>query len=263
MASQFITSLFPGISTFTGDTDPNGALSATRGSTLIRTDAGNVATYLNTDGLTAWSRGVGVDVNGDLNLVGVDQILLTDNAAGVQVGSTGALNLLTFVTANGAEKVQYTAPLAFEVTSGGLAVNAGGITVFGGGLSVNAGAVTLPANTLDVALTAKATASASVGAALEFRFAYPGAGTTDVVLPARGLRVTDARVVSGGAGGSVQVQTAGGAGNVTDAMVPGAAGAVTRATSITNPTFASGATVRIVCGVGTVAGALYVTMEPA
>ena len=252
MAAQFITSFFPGISSFTGDTDPNGVLSATRGSTLVRTDVGNVAVYLNTDGLTAWSRNIGVDVNGDLSLVGVDQIVLTDNAASaLAIGSTGALNLLVFRTTNGAEKVIYTGGGTFEITAGGLAVNAG--------------AVAFPIGSLDVAFSAKPMiGSGSISSTLELRVDYPaGAGPTDVVLPLRGLRVTDARIIGGGAGGSVQVQTAGGASNVTNAMTPGAAvGDVTRALNIANATFAPGATIRVAGGAGTLAGTLCVVFEP-
>jgi hypothetical protein len=154
-----------------------------------------------------------------------------------------------FDTLNGAEQVEYNGPLPFLINTGGL--------------TVVTGAITLPPVSLDVALVATAISSGVVGASLELRVSYPaGAGPTDIVLPTRGLRVTDARLVSGGAGGTVQVQTAGGVGNVTDAMAPGAAGAITRAASITNPSFAPGATIRITGGVGTLAGNVYVVFEP-
>ena len=249
MSSTYITSFFPGNSFFTGDTDPNGVLSAPRGSQLIRTDAGNVRVYLNTDGVTAWAYSPAIDAGGDLSLVGVDQILLTDNSAtALRIGSTGKVNLLVFDTLNGAEHVGYNGVLPFLINSGGL--------------TVTAGAVTLPTSSLNVALAAAPISSGVVGASLELRVSYPaGVGPTDIVLPARGLRVTDARLVSGGAGGSVQVQT-GGAAVVTDAMVPGVAGAITRAASITNQTFASGATIRIAGAAGTLAGNVYVTFEP-
>lgn len=262
MSSTYITSFFPGNYFYTGDTDPNGVLSAPRGSQLIRTDAGNVRAYLNIDGATAWAYSPAVDVNGDLSLVGVDQILLTDNA-NTQIGATGALNLLVLTTTNGAERVDYNGTATFRIISGGLDVNAGGVTIFAGGLSVNAGTVSLPTSSLNVALAAAPISSGVVGAALELRVSYPaGAGPTDIVLPARNLRVTDARIISGGAGGTVQVQTAAGAANVTDAMVPGAAGAVTRAASVTNSGFLAGATIRVAGAAGTVAGNLYLTLEP-
>ena len=249
MASTYITSFFPGNFFFSGDTDPNGVLSAPRGSQLIRTDAGNVRSYLNIDGVTAWAYSPAADANGDLSLVGVDQILLTDNSAtALAFGSTGKLNLLVFDTLNGAEQIEYNGALPFQINTGGL--------------TVVTGAVTLPPVSLDVALVATAITSGVVGASLELRVSYPaGAGPTDIVLPARGLRVTDARIVSGGAGGTVQVQTGGGAA-VTDAMVPGAAGALTRAASITNPSFVPSATIRIAGAAGTVAGNVYVVFEP-
>lgn len=250
MASTYITSFFPGNFFFTGDTDPNGVLSAPRGSQLIRTDAGNVRSYLNIDGVTAWAYSPAADANGDLSLVGVDQILLTDNSAtALAFGSTGLLNLLVIDTVNGAEQVEYNGVLPFLINTGGL--------------TVVTGTVTLPPVSLNVALAATAISSGIVGASLELRVSYPaGAGPTDIVLPARGLRVTDARIVSGGAGGTVQVQTAAGATNVTDAMAPGAAGALTRAASITNPSFVPGATIRIAGAAGTVAGNVYVVFEP-
>ena len=65
-------------------------------------------------------------------------------------------------------------------------------------------------------------------------------------------------IATGGTG-----QTAAGAANVTDAMAPGVAGAITRAVSILNQSFASGATIRIAGTIGTVAGNVYVTLEPA
>lgn len=269
MSSTYITSFFPGNYFYTGDTDPNGVLTAPRGSQLIRTDAGKVAVYLNTDGATAWAYSPAVDANGDLSLVGVDQILLTDNSAGVQIGATGALNMLVFVTTNGAERVQYTAPLALEITSGGLAVNTGGITVFAGGLSVNAGPVALPEGSVDTALVTADAANQIVSAGL-FLIVQHGAGAsfTDTALPARvgGWRIVDAYINSGGAAaGSVQVQTAGGAANITNTMVPGAAiGDVTRATNVnmTNGTLASGATVRVNVAAGSLAGTCFIRIEP-
>lgn len=270
MSSTYITSFFPGNYFYTGDTDPNGVLSATRGSQLIRTDAGNVRAYLNTDGATAWSYSPSISPTGDLDLTGVDQILIADNAAAaLQIGSTGALNLLVFDTNNGAERISYTAPLPFTITSGGLNVNAGGITVFAGGLAVNAGSVTLPEGSLNIALNASDAANQTISAGLFMPVAHlAGASFIDTTLPLRtgGWRVVDAYIVSGGAAaGSVQVQTAGGAANITDPMVPGAAaGGITRAANVnlTNGTLASGATVRVNVAAGALAGTCFIRIEP-
>ena len=249
MSQYFTTSIATGQWFYTTDADPNVAITAPRGSVALRFDAGNVGAWINTNSLTDWSAFLVVTSTGVLSLLGVSQLLLADNdATALRIGSTGKLNLLVFDTLNGAEHVGYNGVLPFLINSGGL--------------TVTAGAVTLPASSLDVALVATAISSGIVGASLELRVSYPaGAGPTDIVLPARGLRVTDARLVSGGAGGTVQVQT-GGAAVVTDAMVPGVAGALTRAASITNQTFASGATLRIAGAAGTLAGNVYVTFEP-
>jgi hypothetical protein len=250
MATQFITSIFPQIQFYTVTSDPNGALLAPIGSVALRNDAGNVGIYFNLDGLTTWSEISVPSSTGVIDWQAITQLLLADNGAtALRIGSTGKLNLLVFDTLNGAEHVGYNGVLPFLINSGGL--------------TVTAGAVTLPTSSLNVALAAAPISTGVVGAALELRVAYPaGAGPTDIVLPARGLRVTDARIVSGGAGGSVQVQT-GGAAVVTDAMVPGVAGAITRAASIINQSFASGATIRIAGAGGTVAGNAYITLEPA
>jgi hypothetical protein len=250
MATQFITSIFPQIKFYTVTTDPNGALLAPIGSVALRNDAGNAAIYVNLDGLTTWSAISVPSTTGVIDWQAITQLLLADNSAtALQIGSTGALNLLVFGTLNGAEQVEYNGVLPFLI-------NAGGINVL-------TGTVTLPASSLNVALSAAPISGGVVGAALELRVAYPaGAANTDIVLPARPFRVTDARLVSGGAGGTIQVQTAAAAA-VSDAMVPGAAGAITRAASILNQSFASGATIRIAGTVGAVAGNVYVTLEPA
>lgn len=258
MSSTYITSFFPGNYFYTGDTDPNGVLSAPRGSQLIRTDAGNVRAYLNTDGATAWAYAPAVDPNGDLSLAGVDQILLTDNAApALDIGSTGALNLLSFRTTNGAEKIAYTAPLPFEIVTGGL--------------KVTAGTVDFPNNTVNIATAAIAALAGSVTAALTLRVTHPGgAATVSTVLPVRagGWRVLDAMVVASAAGGgaadTVQVQTNGGAAVSSTLLINNAvvAGAVVRTTSLLNTVFASGATIKVV-GVNTPAASdVFITLAP-
>lgn len=257
MSSTYVTSFFAdNVFFYTGDTNPNGVLSAPRGSWLVRTDAGNVRTYLNTDGATAWSYSPSIDPNGDLNLTGVDQITLLDNAAvALEIGSTGLLNLLRFVTTNGAEAMQYRGALPFEIVTGGLAVTAG--------------TVSLPQASLNVASATTDAADGAVTAGLFLRKTHgAGASTTDVVLPARvgGWRVVDAYITSGGAAaGSVQLQTAGGANNISNSMVPGGnLGAITRANLI-DPTFstiASGGTIRLNVAAGALAGEAFIRIEP-
>lgn len=250
MANQLVTSIFPQITFYVVTSDPNGTLLAPIGSMALRNDAGNVGLYVNLDSLTTWTEIVVPTAAGVIDWQAITQLLVADNSAtGLQIGSTGKLDLLTFDTVNGAEQVEYNGVQPFLINAGGL--------------NVLTGTVTLPTSSLNVALAAAPIAAGVVGASLELRVAYPaGAGPTDIVLPARGLRVTDARLVSSGAGGTVQVQTAAGAANVTDAMVPGAAGAITRAAAVTNPTFAAGATIRVVGAAGTLAGNLYITFEP-
>jgi hypothetical protein len=196
------------------------------------------------------------NINGDLDLTGVDQITLLDNAAvALDIGSTGLLNLLRFSTTNGAEAMQYRGVLPFEIVTGGL--------------TVSAGTVTLPQASLNVASVTTDAADGAVTAGLFLRKTHgAGASTTDVVLPARvgGWRIVDAYITSGGAAaGSVQVQTAGGAANITNAMVPGAAaGAITRANLVepANNTVASGATIRLNVAAGALAGEAFIRIEP-
>jgi hypothetical protein len=257
MASKIITSFFPGISSHTGDSDPNGVLAAERGSTLIRTDAGNVSTYLNTNGLTAWSRGIGVDVTGDLNLTYVDQFTLLDNTlAALQIGSAGALNLLTFDTTNGAEQVEYSGALPFQINTGGL--------------TVAAGTVSLPQASLNVANVTTDAANTLVTAGLYLRVAVPAnalgvsAGTT-AVLPARvgGWRAVEVYLISvGPAAGTITVQNGGV--NVTNALTVGAANTITRATTLDTTTglYASGGTVTFLSAATTSAAEVFVRVEP-
>ena len=274
MASYFTTSIASGQWFYVTDASPAAVISAPRGSLALRTDAGNESIWINvTAGAapgTNWERIISPDINGDLDLTGVDQITLLDNAAtALNIGSTGLLNLLRFTTTNAAERIDYNGALPFRIITGGLDVNAGGVTIFAGGLSVNAGSVTLPENTVNVASVATDAGNNLVSAGLFLRATHgAGASTTDIVLPARtgGWRVVDAYINSGGAAaGSVQVQTAGGAANVTNPMVPGAAvGAITRANLVdpANNTFASGATLRLAIAAGALAGEAFVRIEP-
>lgn len=265
MSSYFITSIVEGQWFYTTDADPNGIISAPRASVALRVDAGNVGAWINVDGLTDWSNFLNVNSSGVLDLSAVSQIVLKDNSAGVQVGSTGALNMLVFVTTNGAEEIQYTAPQPFTITSGGLEVNTGGITVFAGGLSVNAGAVSLPEGSLNTALATQDAADKVVSAGLFIPVVYAaGAGPTTVTLPARvgGWRVVDTYIVANGNGGSLQVFN--GASVVSGVMNEGGANAITRTGSLTlaNASFASSDTITLTGVAGTSGGTCFIRIEP-
>lgn len=259
MASYFVTSIVEGQWFYVTDASPDTVISAPRGSLAIRTDAGNESVWINvTAGAnpgTNWERIISPNINGDLDLTGVDQITLLDNAAvALDIGSTGLLNLLRFVTTNGLEGVEYRGAVPFKVVTGGL--------------QVVAGSVVLPQNSLDSSLVASPVSPTITGMSLELRLDYPAApgGPAVAVLPARssGFRVTDFRVVAGGAGGNVRLQTAGGASNVSNLIGLGAAAAgdVVRVTNLSNQTFAGGAQIQIVVGAGTLAGQGYITLEP-
>lgn len=258
MAAYFTTSIASGQWFYVTDATPAATISAPRGSLAIRTDVGNESVWINvTAGAapgTDWERILSPDLNGDLDLTGVDQITLLDNAAvALDIGSTGLLNLLRFITTNGAETVQYRGALPFNIVTGGL--------------SVTAGPVTLPQASVSVPLAANAMADKGMGSVLEVRIDFPNTinTDTDATLPARtaGYRIVDAHVISGGAGGNVQVQTGGGATIVAN-MGLGASGAVSRAVNIVpNTTYAGGAVVRVRSDGGiTAAGTCYVRFEP-
>ena len=260
MASYFVTSIVEGQWFYTTDADPGGVISAPRGSVALRTDAGNESIYLNvTVGVgtsTNWSRVLSPDINKDLNLTGVDQITLADNAnPALDIGSTGLLNLLRFITTNGAERMIYSGAQPFNIASGGL--------------SITGGSVALPEGSLNVASASIDAANLVITAGLFLPVDHgAGASFIDYVLPIRvgGWRVVDAYIVSGGAAaGSVQLQTAGGVANITNTMVPGAAaGDITRAANVnlTNGTLASGATLRVNVAAGALAGTCFVRIEP-
>lgn len=265
MSSYFITSIVEGQWFYTTDANPNAVISSPRGSLAIRTDAGNAGVWINVDGLTDWSNFLNVNSSGVLDLTSVSQILLKDDSAGVQVGSTGALNLFTFVTTNGAERISYNGALSFRIVSGGLDVNAGGITVFAGGLSVNAGAVSLPEGSLNTALATQDAADKTVSAGLFIPVVYPaGATGATVLLPARvgGWRVVDTYIVANGNGGSLQVFN--GASAVSGVMNEGGANVITRTSSLTlaNASFASGGTITLTCPAGTSGGTCFIRIEP-
>jgi len=257
MASYFVTSIAPGQWFYVTDATPAATISAPRGSLAIRTDVGNESIWINvTAGAnpgTDWERIISPNINGDLDLTGVDQITLLDNASpALDIGSTGLLNLLRFITTNGAEAVEYNGVNPFRINTGGL--------------NVVAGTVSLPAASLNLPLAATGMADLGTGAVFEMRIDFPltANNNTDATLPARagGFRLTDAHVISGGAGGNVQVQTGGGVTTVQN-MGLGALGAVSRALNIVpNTTYAGGAVVRIRSDAGiTAAGTAYVRFE--
>lgn len=270
MAAYFVTSIVEGQWFYVTDASPDTVISAPRGSVAIRTDAGNESLWLNvTAGNspgTNWERILSPNINGDIDLTGVDQLTLADNAnPALTIGSAGLLNLLEFRTTNGAERIDYNGAATFRIISGGLDVNAGGVTIFAGGLSVNAGAVTLPEASLNVASATTDAADGAVSASLALRKTYgAGIGPTAVALPARvgGWRVVDAYIVANGGGGSLQVFN--GVNPVTDAMAEGGATSVTRALTLTlaNATFPSGGTVTLTGVAGTSGGSVFLRVEP-
>lgn len=257
MAAYFVTSIAPGQYFYVTDTTPQGNITAPRGSVAILTATGSESLWLNvTVGGSAgsnWERVLSPDINGDLDLTGVDQFLLADNAnPALDIGSTGLLNLFRFITTNGAEQIQYNGPQPFRINTGGL--------------QVNAGTVSLPQASVNLPLAASGMANLGTGAVFEMRIDFPATinTDTDAILPARagGFRLVDAHVISGGAGGNVQVQT-GGAVTTIQNMALGALGNVTRAGNIVpNTVYASGAVVRIRSDAGiTAAGSAYVRFE--
>jgi len=257
MAAYFVTSIAPGQYFYSTDADPQGAITAPRGSVAIRTDAGNEGLYVNVSvgeaSSSNWERVLSPDINGDLNLTGVDQFLLLDNAnPALNIGSTGLLNLLSFITSNGAEQVAYNGPLPFRINTGGL--------------QVVSGSVSLPQASLNLPLSTTGMADKGTGAVFEVRIDFPATinTDTDAVLPARagGFRLTDAHVISGGAGGNVAVQDGGGVVKVAN-MALGALGNVTRAGNIVpNTVYPSGAVVRIRSDAAiAAAGTAYIRFE--
>jgi len=257
MASYFVTSIAPGPWFYVTDANPNGVILANRGSLAIRNDAGNASVWINTDGASAWGQIAYIDASGTINWTSASQVLLADNdATALDIGSTGLLNLLRFITTNGAEQIQYNGLQPFTINAGGL--------------NVVSGTVSFPPNTVNVATSASAALSGSVAAQLTLRVAHPGGGVAvDTVLPIRagGFRVLDAMVVASGAGGAaaaVQVQTGAGVGVSSNLVIDGAVvnGSVVRTNTLLSTTFASGATIRVQ-GINVPAASnVFITLAP-
>ena len=258
MATQQITAIYPdSVALFTVTSNPNGVLSAVSGSVALRTDNGNVGVYINDNDATAWVRVLDATAAGTLDLTDVSQILVLDNAnPALAIGSTGTLDLLSFITTTGVERVVYNGTNPFTIATGGLAVQAG--------------TVTFPNNTVNVATAATAATAGTVAAALTLQVVHPGgAAQVNTVLPARagGWRVLDAMAVASAAGGaaaSVQVQTAAAAAVSSTLTLDGAvvAGSVVRTTSLLNTVFASGATIRVQGVNAPAASNVFITIAP-
>jgi hypothetical protein len=187
----------------------------------------------------------------------VSQILILDNAnPALAIGSTGTLDLLSFITTTGVERVVYngTSPLAIAT----------------GGLTVQAGTVSFPGNTVNVATAATAALAGTVAAALTLQVVHPGgAAQVNTVLPARvgGWRVLDAMAVASAAGGvaaTVQVQTVAAAAvsSTLTLDVTVVAGSVVRTTSLLNTVFAGGATIRVQGVNAPAASNVFITIAP-
>lgn len=256
MPANYVTSILEGQDFYVTDIDPNAVVTAKRGSLAIREDDGNVTVYINT---TVGATGVGSTwvVLMQTGWTGISQILLRDNASpALDIGSTGLVNLLRFITLNGAEKIQYRGPTPFDIVTGGL--------------NVIAGTVAFPPNTVNIATAAIAALAGSVTSALTLRVSHlGGATTTSTVLPARagGWRVLDVMAVAtaaGGAGSTLTVKTTTPS-DVSSALDLGAGvvnGSVVRTASLLNTVFAGGATIDVV-GVGTPAASnVFITLAP-
>jgi hypothetical protein len=251
MASYFTTSIASGQWFYVTDADPNAVITANRGSVALRIDAGNVALYLNTDNATAWAEVTSSSATGTVDWTGVSQVLMADNSAtALAFGSTGLLNLLQFVTTDAGERLIYNGVLPLLIATGGL--------------TVSAGTVAFPAGSVDLALSALASANLAVASSFVLRLNVGAGLTATATLPARagGWLVTDCWIVSGGASaGSVTVNNVTAAAAVSNGMLPGNATKVTRTTDVANATFAGGGQLTAV-GVGNPASVCYVSFLP-
>jgi hypothetical protein len=257
MSQYFTTSIATGQWFYTTDADPNAAITAPRGSVALRFDAGNVGAWINTNSLTDWSAFLVVTTSGVLSLLGVSQLLLTDNSAtALKIGSAGALNLLAFDTTNGGEYVAYNGFFPFQINTGGLDVAAGTVSFPEGSLAVASAAADAGNNLVSAGLFLRKTLGANAsGIPVNNVLAFPSR--------TGGWRIADAYISSSGVtGGSVTVSTVSGA--VTNAMVPGNANAVTRATDVnlTNAPVASGGNVTFIVATGSPATEVFVRVEP-
>ena len=253
MPAQYVTSIVEGQDFYVSDIDPTGVVSAVRGSVCLRADAGNALVYLNTTVSnapgTTWVPLLSTD------LTDITQLLLLDNAnPALQIGSTGFLDLLKFITTNGAEQIVMRSSAAAVQITGGF-----GLEFTGAAAQIKAvGASAL----LDVGANAQGSSVAASGLAalVTADYAVPANSSgvdvnTNFVLPAgRNLSVIDAYVVSSGtAAGTIQARTT--TAGITNAMAPGGTlNAITRPTTVAGNTIGAGGTLVVRAATGTVAG---------
>jgi hypothetical protein len=261
MPAEYVTSIIEGQDFYVVDLNPNAVVTAKRGSLALRQDDGNVTVYVNT---TAGATGVGSTwvVLMQTGWAGISQLLLADNsAAALQIGSTGFLDLLKFVTTNGAEQIVMRSSAAAVQISGNNGLNLSG---------ASAQITSTSSALLDVGSNATSVSASTSGVAATVykNFTVPANGTGGTVDTAfvltnqRNLQLVDAWIVSGGAGGGGQyVEVRNNALSVvTGQMVPGAAGVLTRNGAYTsgNATFTPGQTLYTRTAGGTVASVLHV-----
>jgi hypothetical protein len=254
MPAQYVTSIVEGQDFYVADIDPTGVVSAPRGSVCLRVDSGNALVYYNVTVANSPGTTWVPMLTTDWTDIGT-QITLLDNAnPALQVGPAGFLDLLKFITTNGAEQIVMRSSAAAVQITGGF-----GLEFTGAAAQIKAvGASAL----LDVGANAQSNTAAASGLAALVTADYTipaNASGVDVdttfVLPAgRPLSVVDAYVVSSGtAAGSIQARTT--TGGITNAMVPGATlNAITRPTTVAGNTIAAGGSLVARAATATIAG---------
>jgi hypothetical protein len=189
------------------------------GDLCIRSDTGSLYTATTLVN-TGWQE---VSATSFTAVGNITWLLNDNNAAALDIGSTGATNLLRFVTTNGTEQLEYRGGAALEIITGGLEVDAGNVVIAEG---------LLPNLAVAVADYAVNTLVPTFTIATDH-----GGGNADqaFTLPARtgGWRLIDAYVRStAGTGGNLTLKDAAGGNAMTDAIVPGNANVITRAAQI-------------------------------
>jgi len=254
MPAQYVTSIVEGQDFYVSDIDPTGVVSAPRGSVCLRVDSGNALVYYNVTVSNAPGTTWVPMLTTDWTDIGT-QITLLDNAnPALQVGPAGFLDLLKFITTNGAEQIVMRSSAAAVQITGGL------------GLEFTSSAAQIKAvgasGLLDVGANAQSDTAAASGLAalVTADYAIPANASgvdvdTNFVLPAgRPLSVIDAYVVSSGtAAGTIQARTT--TAGITNAMAPGGTlNAITRPTTVAGNTIGAGGTLVARAATATVAG---------
>lgn len=85
----------------------NGAVTARRGSLGVRSDAGNVSVWQNTDGSTTWQQLIGSGGGSQTFTADMAWTLNDNSATSWVIGTTGDTDMLTLSTVNGAESVTF------------------------------------------------------------------------------------------------------------------------------------------------------------